>query len=250
MKLGLIGTKLSHSFSKKYFEQKFEKLSLFNHSYSLFELNNIEELPLLLKNNKQLIGFNVTFPFKESIVPHLDKIEEEAKKIGAVNTVSVSWQNNTPILTGYNTDVFGFRKAIKPFLENTHERALILGTGGASKAVKQVLHNLGITTLTVSRTPKKGEIGYKELNEYVIKFHKLIVNCTPLGTFPEIDKKPDIPYDLLNESHMLMDLVYNPELTEFLALGKKQGAKITNGLSMLYNQADEAWNIWNTAKSQ
>lgn len=250
MKLGLIGTSLTHSFSKKYFEQKFENLSLKNHSYELFELKDITELPNFLDTNKELRGFNVTFPFKENILPFLDKLDPEANQIGAVNTVSVSWKNNKRFLTGHNTDVIGFRKSIKPFLANTHERALLLGTGGASKAVRYVLESLGITTLLVSRQPKKGEISYEEINDYVIKYHKLIVNCTPLGTFPEVTNKPNIPYSLINESHMLMDLVYNPELTEFLKLGKEQGASTTNGLSMLYNQADEAWRIWNEISQQ
>ena len=244
MKLGLIGTKLSHSFSKSYFEQKFEKLELSNHSYSLFELKNIEELSLLLEKNKELKGLNITFPFKESILPFLDEIDNEAKAVGAVNTVSISWKNNKPVLKGFNTDVFGFRNSIKPFLENTHERALILGTGGAAKAIKHVLHSLGITTLSVSRTPEEGEISYEELNEYVIKFHKLIVNCTPLGTYPNVHDKPELPYQLLDESHTLMDLVYNPEETEFMKLGKAEGAVVLNGLSMLRQQADKAWEIW------
>jgi len=250
MKLGLIGTSLTHSFSKKYFEQKFENLSLKNHSYELFELKDITELPHFLDTNNELRGFNVTFPFKENILPFLDKIYPEANQIGAVNTVSVSWKNNKRFLIGHNTDVIGFRKSIKPFLANTHERALLLGTGGASKAVRYVLESLGITTLLVSRQPKKGEISYEEINEYVIKYHKLIVNCTTLGTFPEVTNKPNIPYPLINESHMLMDLVYNPELTEFLKLGKEQGASTINGLSMLYIQADEAWRIWNETSQQ
>lgn len=244
MKLGLIGTKLSHSFSKKYFEQKFEKQGLANYSYSLFELDSIVKLPSFLDENKELHGFNVTFPFKESILPYLDSIEEEAKKIGAVNTVTVSWKDGNRKLTGYNTDVLGFRNSIKPFLENTHERALILGTGGASKAIDFVLKKLGIETVFVSRNPSEGQIGYKDINEYVIKYHKLIVNCTPLGTFPNVDEKPDIPYQLLNDSHTLMDLVYNPGVTEFMKQGKSQGAVVLNGLSMLQQQANGAWEIW------
>jgi shikimate dehydrogenase len=245
MKLGLIGTKLSHSFSKKYFEQKFEKLNLSDHSYSLFELKSIQDLPFFLEENKGLTGFNVTFPFKESILSFLDEIDAEANKLGAVNTVSISWKKNTPHLTGSNTDVFGFKNSIKPFLENSHERALILGTGGAAKAVNHVLQSLGITTLSVSRTPKEDEISYCEINEYVIKFHKLIINCTPLGTFPNVNDKPELPYHLLNESHTLMDLVYNPETTEFMRMAKQEGAVAINGLSMLKQQAEKAWEIWN-----
>jgi shikimate dehydrogenase len=245
MKLGLIGKTLSHSFSKTYFEEKFEKLALPSHSYSLFELNDVSDITELLNNNPEIKGLNVTIPFKESIIPFLDDLDQEAKEIGAVNTVLISQKNGKQHLKGFNTDVFGFRNSIKPFLLNTHERALILGTGGASKAVDFVLKKLGIETLFVSRNPKEGQISYQDINEYVMQYHKLIVNCTPLGTYPNMKEKPTIPYKLLDESHTLMDLVYNPENTEFMKLGKAEGTVVLNGLSMLQQQADRAWEIFN-----
>ncbi len=244
MQLGLIGKTLSHSFSKDYFEEKFEKLNLPSHSYSLFELDTIRDFPKLLEKNPELKGLNVTIPYKESIISYLDELSDEAREIGAVNTIKISKEDGKLYLTGYNTDVFGFRNSIKPFLKNTHERALILGTGGASKAIDFVLKNLGIEILFVSRNPVEGQIGYQDINEYVMQYHKLIVNCTPLGTFPNVNEKPNLPYKLLNDSHTLMDLVYNPEKTEFLKLGKLEGATVLNGLSMLQQQADGAWEIF------
>ena len=244
MQLGLIGKTLSHSFSKSYFENKFEEEKLANHSYELFELNSIEEFPELLKNNPNLVGLNVTIPYKESVIPFLDELDETAKEIGAVNTIKISRKEGKTILKGYNTDAKGFGLSIKPFLKNTHERALILGTGGGSKAVNYVLKNLGITTLFVSRNAKENELNYKDLNDYVMKFHKLVINTTPLGMSPNEDTFPDIPYSLLDESHTLIDLVYNPKQSQFLTKGKEEGTEILNGLSMLHHQANEAWKIW------
>ncbi|MDC1370674.1 shikimate dehydrogenase [Flavobacteriales bacterium] len=245
MQLGLIGNTLSHSFSKTYFEEKFKKLELPSHSYSLFELDDISDFTELLKKNPEIKGLNATIPYKEGIIPFLDELDEEAKEIGAVNTIKISIKDGKQYLKGYNTDVFGFRNSIKPFLLNTHERALILGTGGASKAIDYVLKNLGIQTLFVSRNPIEGQISYTDINEYVMKYHKLIVNCTPLGTAPNVAEKPNIPYKLINDSHTLMDLVYNPKKTEFMKLGKAEGAVVLNGLSMLQQQADRAWEIFN-----
>ncbi len=244
MQLGLIGKTLAHSFSKSYFENKFEEEKLANHSYELFELNSIEEFPELLKNNPNLVGLNVTIPYKESVIPFLDELDETAKEIGAVNTIKISRKEGKTILKGYNTDAKGFGLSIKPFLKNTHERALILGTGGGSKAVNYVLKNLGITTLFVSRNAKENELNYKDLNDYVMKFHKLVINTTPLGMSPNEDTFPDIPYSLLDESHTLIDLVYNPKQSQFLTKGKEEGTEILNGLSMLHHQANEAWKIW------
>jgi shikimate dehydrogenase len=244
MQLGLIGKSLSHSFSKSYFENKFKEENLTNNSYELFELKSIEEFPELIRNNPDLVGLNVTIPYKESVIPFLDELDETAKEIGAVNTIKVSKEDGKTILKGYNTDAKGFGLSIKPFLKNTHERALILGTGGASKAVNYVLKNLGITTLFVSRNPQENELNYKDINEYVMKFHKLVINTTPLGMSPNKDTFPEIPYELLNESHTLIDLVYNPEQTQFLTKGKQEGTEILNGLSMLQHQANESFNIW------
>lgn len=248
IQLGLLGKKLSHSFSKNYFEQKFKKEQLDNYSYTLFELDDIEELPELLEKYPDLIGFNVTIPFKTAIIPFLDELDEKAKAVNAVNTVCIERKEEKSVLKGYNTDIDGFANSIKPFLKNIHERALILGTGGASKAVEFVLNNLGIETLIVSRSPQPNQLNYSDVNKYVIKYHNLIVNCTPLGMYPNISSYPNIPYEFLNESHTLIDLVYNPEVTEFLKRGKKEQATILNGSSMLYNQADKAWEIWKNCK--
>lgn len=244
MELGLIGKSLSHSFSKQYFENKFKELGLEDYGYSLFELSSINELPDFIKNSN-LDGFNVTIPYKESILPFLDELDESAEKIRAVNTVKLISKGDSKILKGYNTDTYGFGQSIKPFLKNTHERALILGTGGASKAVNFVLNNLGIETNFVSRDPEENQLKYSEINEYVLKYHKLIINTTPLGMFPNSKSFPDLPYKLINKSHMMIDLVYNPEETEFMKKGKKEGAITINGLSMLQHQAEKAWEIWN-----
>ena len=245
MKLfGLIGHPLTHSFSKQYFENKFEKENIVDCSYNLYDIKNIS----LYKNvfeTPNLIGLNVTIPYKESIIDLLDELDEVAKNIGAVNTIK--FNSNTKKTKGYNTDYFGFKNSLKPFLENIHERALILGTGGASKAVAYVLKELNINCLFVSRTPEKGnEIGYNDINEYVIKHHQIIINTTPLGTYPNINDFPNIPYELLTANHLLYDLVYNPEETMFLRKGKEKGAKIINGLQMLKLQAEKSWEIWNS----
>jgi shikimate dehydrogenase len=248
---GLIGYLLSHSFSKKYFTEKFEKENIADCEYNLFPIENINLLPQLIKDNPTLCGLNVTIPYKESVIPFLDELDETAKAVGAVNCIKIvsSTEYQVPRLIGYNTDVYGFRQSIKPFLEIQHERALILGTGGASKAVAYVLKNIGIDCYFVSRV-KKQEFGdksftYEELNENIIKAFKLIVNCSPIGTYPNVNNAPDIPYQFISPSHLLYDLVYNPPETEFLKRGKANGASAVNGLSMLQQQAEEAWNVWN-----
>ena len=238
---GLIGESLSHSFSKTYFESKFKKENLNSCSYNLFELNNINAIKTLVNDNN-LNGFNVTIPYKESIIPFLDELSEEAKTIGAVNTVKVVDEK----LIGYNTDVFGFKQSVKPFIKNHHERVLILGTGGAAKAVDYVLQEMGIHTLFVSRAPNASQISYEQINDYVVKHHYLIINCSPIGMFPNVNKKPTIPYAYLTDKHTLIDLVYNPIETEFLKEGKKRGCDVLNGLSMLQQQAEQSWRIWNS----
>jgi shikimate dehydrogenase len=244
-KYGLIGYPLSHSFSKDYFSDKFQKENINDCEYELYPLKNIEELPALIKAEPLLKGLNVTIPYKESVLPYLDQLDETAAAVAAVNCIKIE----NGLLKGYNTDIFGFRQSIKPFLETQHERALILGTGGASKAVYHVLKEIGIDCYFVTRnksgagTEKAFE--YAELNEYVMNAFKLIVNTTPLGMFPDISTFPDLPYQLLTSSHLLYDLVYNPAETEFLKKGKQQGASVVNGISMLKQQAEEAWRIWN-----
>ena len=238
---GLIGKILDHSFSKSYFENKFITEHIQNASYSNFPLESIEEFKSLIKK-KTFSGLNITIPYKTSIIPFLDELSEEAKSIGAVNTIH--FKNHK--LIGYNTDYIGFLKAIKPFLKNTMEQALILGTGGASKAVVFALKKIGIKCLCVSRLPNEQQLNYDQLNELVLKHHLLIVNTSPLGTSPNINECPNIPYQYITKKHLLVDLVYNPELTLFLKKGRKNLANILNGKSMLIHQAEEAWKIWNS----
>lgn len=238
---GLIGKSLSHSFSKIYFENKFQSESDISSSYQNFPLERIDDFKTLL-GEVNLSGLNVTIPYKETIIPFLDEMTVEAKAIGAVNTI----QFKNGKIIGHNTDYIGFHNSIKPFLESTMECALILGTGGASKAVVYALERIGIKCLCVSRSPIKNQLSYDELNEFVIKYHLLIINTTPLGTSPNITECPTIPYQFIGEKHLLVDLVYNPEETLFLKKGKEKRAMILNGKSMLIHQAEAAWKIWNS----
>lgn len=241
MKYGLIGRNLAHSFSKTFFEAKFKREGLSNSTYANIEIKEINDFKAeFLK--KSFKGLNVTIPYKEAVIPFLDSLTKEADKIGAVNTIEIKEGK----LIGHNTDHLGFHNSIKPFLENTMERALILGTGGASKAVVYALESIGLDCLTVSRNPKDHQLSYSELNEYVFKHHLLIVNCTPVGTSPNIADCPQIPYEFINESHLVVDLIYNPNETLFLTKAKQQKARILNGKAMLMHQAEEAWLIWNS----
>lgn len=237
---GLIGKTLAHSFSKNYFEKKFEQAEL-NYSYKNFELETIDLFPSLI-SNETINGLNVTIPYKESIIPFLDELTNEAKEIGAVNCI----QFKNSKLIGHNTDFYGFKQSIKPFLEPQHERALILGTGGSSKAVAFALKSVGVEVYFVTSSQKKGSnyFFYNELNEFIFKAFKLIVNTTPLGMYPATDKCPDIPYDFLGKDHLCYDLIYNPEETLFLKNSSRKGAVIMNGLSMLRLQAEKSWDIW------
>lgn len=235
-RFGLIGRNISYSFSAEFFNKKFDKQNISDAVYEIFDLKEIEEVQKIFRD-KSLKGINVTIPYKEKIKKYLDEISPEAAEIGAVNCISI----NQGIKKGYNTDVYGFEESLKPLLNKQHRAALILGSGGASKAVAYVLRKLGIDYKIVSRT---GEISYKNLNREIIENHQLIINCTPLGTFPEINSKPEIPYEFLNSEHFLYDLVYNPEQTLFLTLAKSRGAQIKNGLEMLKLQAEKSWEIW------
>ena len=239
---GLIGKNISYSFSKGYFTQKFLDSNLLSCSYDNFDLQNIEQFIKVIQETKNLKGLNVTIPYKEEILPFLTELDEEAKRIGAVNTIKFS--NNG--LKGYNTDVYGFKKSLVPLLKEHHNKALILGTGGASKAVAYVFMELGIPFLFVSRVPEENQISYLALTKSILEKYTIIVNCTPLGTHPNIEVKPEIPYHFINNSHLLYDLIYNPEKTAFLKNGEKQGATIFNGLEMLQLQAEKAWDIWNS----
>ncbi len=242
MLFGLIGKTLTHSFSKQYFSDKFEREGL-DHTYELFPLEKIEDYLRLIKQHANLSGLNVTIPYKESIIPFLDSLSPEAEKANAVNTILFRDGKST----GYNTDIYGFRNSIKPFLEPHHQRALILGTGGASKAVSYVFDDLGIDYYFVSRN--KGNrlkcFSYDELNAYVMKSFPLIVNTTPVGMYPDVHSSPPVPYEHLTTSHFLYDLVYNPAETLFLKNGRSKGARTMNGLDMLKLQAERAWQLWN-----
>lgn len=238
---GLLGKNISYSFSKGYFTQKFKDLGMDDHSYENFDLQDISELETVLSQDN-IKGFNVTIPYKEEVLAYLDQLDRKAEKIGAVNTIKIT-ENG---LKGFNTDAYGFEKSLTPLLRPHHKKALILGTGGASKAVRFVLEEMGISTTYVSRSKKAGQYTYDELDKAIMEENTLIVNCTPLGTHPDIEKKPDLPYQHIGKEHLLYDLIYNPEKTAFLALGEAHGAAIQNGLGMLQWQAEKAWEIWNT----
>jgi shikimate dehydrogenase len=240
-KYGLIGYPLSHSFSKKYFTEKFERESIQDHEYDLFPIDKITQLPLLLQAEIDLKGLNVTIPYKEQVIPFLDELTEVVKEIQACNCIRIL----NGKLIGYNTDVIGFEKTLERKLSNHHQRALVLGTGGAAKAVHYVLSKKGIEYLEVSRTKVDGSITYQEIGEQVISSHTLIINTTPLGMYPNIEEAPNLPYHLLSDQHYLYDLVYNPTKTKFLLEGETRGAVIENGVDMLVIQAEASWDIWN-----
>lgn len=241
-KFGLIGKKLGHSFSPGYFADKFAKLQISDAAYQSYELEKVEDVKsLIIEEN--LLGFNVTIPYKETIIPLLDKLSPEAKAIGAVNTV----KKEADLLVGYNTDAEGFAKSIKPFFEPQHARALILGTGGASKAVAYVLDSLGVNYAFLTRNPKEAkQLSYQQASTSLISGCPFLINTTPLGMYPAVDDLPSIDYDGISKQHLLVDLIYNPLETLFLQEGKKRGAAVLNGLQMLQFQADAAWRIWNS----
>ncbi len=242
---GLIGKNISYSFSKNYFNQKFKEENILA-EYKNFDMEDIEDLPDVLSHHIDVLkGLNVTIPYKEKIFKYLDEIDLTANKIGAVNTIKII---DKYYLKGFNTDVFGFEKSLTPLLKKQHTKALILGTGGASKAVKFVLKKINIAYTEVSRNPNAIQLSYSELTNQIIKNHKLIINTTPLGTYPKVELFPDIPYQAISNEHLLYDLIYNPNETSFLSKGKKQGATIKNGLEMLQLQAEKAWEIWNLAE--
>ena len=240
-KYGLIGKDISYSFSKKFFTRKFINEGLNNCSYQNYDINSISEL-LEVINNTKIKGLNVTIPYKESVIELLNHIDPIAKKIGAVNTIKIDKQNK---LLGYNTDYIGFKQSLESNISN-QKRALILGTGGASKAIVYALKTLNIKTLLVSRKNSKESITYEDVSNQIIKDHTIIINCTPLGTYPNIEEYPNIPYQYITERHLCYDLIYNPIKTKFLILSEKEGASIINGNEMLENQALESWKIWNS----
>lgn len=240
-KYGLIGKNIGYSFSKKYFTDKFKNKNLPHFSYENFDISDINLLKEIVATTLHLKGLNVTIPYKESVFPFLDKINKKALKIGAVNTIKISKKNK---LKGYNTDYFGFKKALKPHLKPHHKKALILGTGGASKAVAYALHNMQIEYKFVSRSPKSNDLNYEQLDEKIFSEYHLVINCTPVGTFPNIDAFPPLPYHCFSANHLAFDLIYNPAETLFLQKAKAHQSVTLNGYQMLVFQAEKAWKIW------
>lgn len=245
-KYGLIGYPLKHSFSIVYFNEKFKAENI-DAKYVNFEIPRIEEFMEVVEENPNLCGLNVTIPYKEQVIPYLDELDKDTAKIGAVNVIKIIRQPKGKVkLVGYNSDIIGFTRSIEPLLKpDVHTHALILGTGGASKAIFRGLENLGIKSTFVSRTKKNAEVmTYEELTPEVMQQYKIIVNCTPVGMYPKVDECPAIPYDQLTTDHLLYDLLYNPDETLFMKKGRAQGATVKNGLEMLLLQAFAAWEIW------
>ena len=244
-KYGLIGYPLTHSFSKSFFNQKFESEHI-DAEYINFEIPIITDFKNVLKQNPTLNGINVTIPYKTQVIPFLDELTDNAKAIGAVNVIKLTkgYFGQTK-LVGHNTDILGFKQSIEPLLDPTkHKKALILGTGGASKAIFHGLKQLGVESIFVSRTPIKDGLTYNDLTPAIIEAHTVIVNTTPVGMFPHSDACPDIPYEHITDQHLLYDLLYNPDETLFMKKGKQQGAEVKNGLEMLLLQAFAGWKIW------
>jgi len=242
IRYGLIGKPLSHSFSQRYFTEKFEREGLRDHRYDLFELDSADELRALVRDTPGLRGLNVTIPFKQAVMPLLDAVDPLAAAVGAVNTIRIDGDK----LTGHNTDVEGFRQTLIPLLQGKKPRALVLGSGGASRAVAFVLKERGIKFRVVSRSRERGDMTYDLVEPIVVDVCTLIINTTPLGMHPDMDALPPIPYEAIGPKHVLIDLVYNPAETAFLSEGKRRGAVIANGLDMLHAQAEASWSIWNS----
>ena len=242
---GLVGYPLGHSFSESFFNNKFNSEGI-DAQYLNFEIPNINEFRNIINTNTNLRGLNVTIPYKEQVIPYLDDIDITASEIGAVNVVKFIRNGNNLILKGFNSDVIGFCNSLKPLLKPHHTHALVLGTGGAAKAITHGLKSLGIEPIYVSRSKKDGVLTYNELTPEIIKKYQVIVNTTPAGMYPHVDTCPDIPYHLLTPQHLCYDVVYNPEVTLFMKKSQEQGAMVKNGLEMLILQALAAWEIWNS----
>lgn len=243
-KYGLIGYPLGHSFSIGYFNEKFANEGI-DAKYINFEIPSIKTLKEVLASNPELRGLNVTIPYKQQVIPYLDSLSPEAKAIGAVNVIRVTHQGKKTRLKGFNSDVIGFTKSIEPLISYNHKKALILGTGGASKAINYGLKSLGLETLFVSRTKKPNCITYEEVTPLLLEEYKVIVNCTPVGMYPHVDECPELPYEAMDNQTLLYDLLYNPDETLFMKRGKAQGAIVKNGLEMLLLQAFASWEFWN-----
>jgi shikimate dehydrogenase len=243
-KYGLIGYPLGHSFSVGYHNQRFADEGI-NAKYINFEITSIDDLPEVLNSNPELKGLNVTIPYKEKVLQFLDYISPEARAIGAVNVIKVIHHDNKTILKGYNSDVIGFTKSIEPMLDDYHKKALILGTGGASKAIAYGLKSLGLETVYVSRYERPDTIQYESITPDVVKEYNVIVNCTPLGMYPKTEECPKLPYEAMDQHNILYDLIYNPDETLFMKRGAQYGAQTKNGLEMLLLQAFASWEFWN-----
>src|SRR5215203_1997109 len=241
-RFGLIGKTLKHSFSKTYFEKKFEQQNITDCSYENFELESIHEFPDLLKNNFGLKGLNITIPYKEDVLQFLNTSNEIVEAVGACNCIKMT----DGALVGFNTDAIAFRTSVQKYLKPHHKCALVLGTGGASKAIQYALKDLNIDFVLVSRHKKENQLGYEDVGEDVIKAHQIVINTTPLGMYPNVDQDPPIPYNAFGPQHLLYDLTYNPAKTKFLKQGEAKGARIINGYEMLVAQAEESWRIWNS----
>lgn len=239
---GLIGRNISYSFSRKYFSDKFQAENI-DAVYRNFDLRDLDELKVILQQNKYIAGFNVTIPYKELIIPYLDELHPVAREIGAVNTIKIGENGK---LTGFNTDYFGFTNSLKTLLNESHSHALILGTGGASKAIAYGLRQLGIKYKFVSRNPGNDRLIYSSLGAEEFSIYTLIINCTPLGTYPDITSQPPIPVNYFTPGHILYDLIYNPPVTKLMELAKQKGASVKNGYQMLEMQAQKSWEIWNS----
>lgn len=243
---GLIGYPLGHSFSKKYFNEKFIQESI-NAEYINFEIESISGLKEIIEKNTLLCGLNVTIPYKQDVIKLLDETDRTASEIGAVNVIKIKRGLSGEVnLKGYNTDIIGFKKSISPMLESCNDKALILGTGGVSKAIGYALKSMNIKTSFVSRSSKKGVITYNEINKDIMEAYTIIVNASPVGMYPHIDEAPDIPYEYISKRHVIFDTIYNPEITKFMKLSAEKGAKVKNGMEMLIGQAEAAWEIWNS----
>ena len=247
-KYGLIGNPLGHSFSKGYFNEKFSNENI-DAEYVNFEIPTIDDLPAVIAENKNLCGLNVTIPYKEKVISYLDEVTTDARAIGAVNVIRIERNaKGEPRLIGYNSDIVGFTQSIEPMLESHHKKALILGTGGASKAIFHGLKKLGIEGIFVSRKNMAGTVQYKDITPEVIQEYNVIVNCTPCGMYPHTDEYPDLPYEAITEKNLLYDLIYNPDQTLFMRKGAERGAKVKNGLEMLLLQAFDSWRFWNSTR--
>ncbi|MGN0003402.1 MAG: shikimate dehydrogenase family protein [Sphingobacterium composti] len=244
IKLGLIGFPLGHSFSKNFYLAKFDKENITSVNYDLYAIEHVNQFPELFINDSQFRGFNVTIPHKQTVIQYLDELSEEAQQMKAVNCITIKHINGKSILKGFNTDAFGFQKSLEPLLKPHHDKALVLGNGGAAKAVFYSLEKLNIPYKIISRNIETGDLTYTDLTEDLISEYPIIINCSPIGTYPNVDACPNIPYETISEKHLLYDLIYNPEETLFLKKGRDKGATTKNGYEMLVLQAEKNWEIW------